>query len=82
MTTRAVWQRSVAPDAGPKAEVLARKLSAAGVDASLDMDSSVLMLHLDLDRGEDPNAAAERALDAVSQDWRRWLYLPEDKEGK
>jgi hypothetical protein len=78
MSTRAVWQRSVAPDAQPKAEVLVRKLSAEGVDASLDLDSSILMIHLDLERGEDPNAAAERALDAVSEDWRRWLYVPED----
>lgn len=78
MSTRAVWQRNVSPDAGPKAEVLARKLSAEGVDASLDMDSSVLMLHLDLESGEDPNAAAEKALDRVSSDWRRWLYKPED----
>ena len=82
MTTRAVWQRSVAPDAGPKAEVLVRKLSAEGIDASLDLESSVLMLHLDLESGEDPNAAAERALDAVSKDWRRWLYVPEEDEGK
>ena len=78
MSTRAVWQRNVAPDAQPKAEVLVRKLSAVGVDASLDMDSSVLMIHLDLQRGEDPSAAAERALDAASDDWRRWLYVPED----
>ena len=78
MSTRAVWQRSVAPDAQSKAEVLVRKLSAEGVDASLDLDSSILMIHLDLDRGEDPNAAAERALDAVSGDWRRWLYVAED----
>ncbi|HKG36509.1 MAG TPA: hypothetical protein VKA89_08740 [Solirubrobacterales bacterium] len=78
MSTRAVWQRSVSPDAQSKAEVLVRKLSADGVDASLDMDSSVLMLHLDLDRGEDPSAAAERALDSASDDWRRWLYAPDD----
>jgi hypothetical protein len=77
MTTRAVWQRSVAPDAEAKAEVVIRKLSAEGVDASLDMDSSKLMLHLGLDAGEDPNAAAEEALDRVSKDWRRWLYVPE-----
>ena len=75
MSTRAIWQRSVAPDAEAKAEVVIRKLSANGVDASLDMDASTLMLHLDLEGGEDPGEAAERALDAVSDDWRRWLYV-------
>lgn len=78
MTTRAVWQRNVAPDAQSKAEVLVRKLAAEGVDASLDTDSSVLMLHLDLASGEDPATAAEAALDRVSEDWRRWLYVPEE----
>jgi hypothetical protein len=78
VSTRAVWQRAVAPDAVAKAEVVIRKLAADGVDASLDMDSSVLMLHLDLEGGQDPNSAAEQALDAVSDDWRRWLYVRDD----
>jgi hypothetical protein len=72
---RAHWRRQVSPGAEDKAEVLVRKLADGGLTASLDLDSSTIELQLDLDEGADADRAAEEQLDAVSADWRRWLFV-------